>query len=107
MTDAVSILGSTGSIGCQTLEVCAHLGIKVKALTAGRNRDRLCAQARRFRPEMVSLEREEDAAWLRRELADVPSVQVLARRAGNPAFIQWTASTPPSGSAWRPRRPAA
>jgi len=89
MTDAVSILGSTGSIGCQTLEVCARLGIQVMALTAGRNRERLCAQARRFRPEMVSLEREEDAAWLRRELADVPSVQVLAGREGNLAAATW------------------
>ncbi|NLO36653.1 MAG: 1-deoxy-D-xylulose-5-phosphate reductoisomerase [Clostridiaceae bacterium] len=89
MTEAVSILGSTGSIGCQTLEVCAHLGLKVKALTAGRNRERLCRQARQFRPEMVSLEREEDAGWLRRELADVAGVQVLHGREGNLAAAAW------------------
>ena len=52
---SLSVLGSTGSIGCQTLDVvAAHPeSFRVVALTAGRNIDRLAEQARRFRPELV------------------------------------------------------
>ena len=51
----LAILGSTGSIGTQTLEIAAlhPERIRVKALTAGRNVEELIRQARRFRPELV------------------------------------------------------
>ena len=44
MVKCVSILGSTGSIGRQTLDIVDHLGIPVCALTAGTNVDRMVAQ---------------------------------------------------------------
>ncbi|HLM01151.1 MAG TPA: 1-deoxy-D-xylulose-5-phosphate reductoisomerase [Pyrinomonadaceae bacterium] len=56
---AVSILGSTGSIGCNTLKVVEHLGnFRVVALGAGRNMEVFAGQIARFRPELVSCENE-------------------------------------------------
>ena len=68
MTNAVSILGSTGSIGRQTLEVARHLGIRVAALTANRSIDLLEAQCREFRPELAVLGTEADALDLEKRL---------------------------------------
>lgn len=48
----ISILGSTGSIGRQTLSVAEHLGVNVCALTANDNVDRIEEQARKFRPKL-------------------------------------------------------
>jgi len=50
----ISVLGSTGSIGTQTLDVARHLGLGVRGLAAWRDADRLLAQAAEFRPELVS-----------------------------------------------------
>src|SRR5690606_18185705 len=50
----IAVLGSTGSIGTQTLDVARHLGLRVRGLAAWRDADRLLAQAREFRPEVVS-----------------------------------------------------
>jgi 1-deoxy-D-xylulose-5-phosphate reductoisomerase len=56
---AISILGSTGSIGCNTLKVVEHLGdTRVVALGAGRNMRLFAEQIRRFAPELVSCENE-------------------------------------------------
>jgi 1-deoxy-D-xylulose-5-phosphate reductoisomerase len=56
---AVSILGSTGSIGCNTLKVVEHLGnLRVVALGAGRNMQVFAEQIARFQPELVSCENE-------------------------------------------------
>jgi 1-deoxy-D-xylulose-5-phosphate reductoisomerase len=56
---AVSILGSTGSIGCNTLKVVEHLGnFRVVALGAGRNMQVFAEQIARFEPELVSCENE-------------------------------------------------
>ena len=55
MADNIAILGSTGSIGVQTLDVARNLGIKVSALTAHSNIDLLEQQAREFRPRLVSI----------------------------------------------------
>ncbi len=71
MVKAVSLLGSTGSIGRQTLEVCAALGIRVEALTAHHNVDLLERQARQFRPQMVALYELEPALELARRLKDM------------------------------------
>ena len=58
----VSILGSTGSIGCNTLRVIEALGIekfRVVALGAGRNVEKLAGQISRHRPHLVSVQNEE------------------------------------------------
>jgi 1-deoxy-D-xylulose-5-phosphate reductoisomerase len=60
------LLGSTGSVGRQTLEVAAHLGeVEVVALATRRNIDLLAAQAERWRPQAVAVEDREAAARLR------------------------------------------
>ena len=55
MADNIAILGSTGSIGVQTLEAARNLNITVSALTANSNIGLLERQAREFRPRLVSL----------------------------------------------------
>ncbi len=63
------LLGSTGSVGRQTLEVAAHLGeVEVVALSTRRNIDLLAAQAARWRPEAVVVEDRDAAARLRAEI---------------------------------------
>ncbi len=65
MTEYLSILGSTGSIGRQALDVVSRLpGVRVSALTAGRNVDLLEAQCRRFCPRLAVLSDEGDAKEL-------------------------------------------
>jgi 1-deoxy-D-xylulose-5-phosphate reductoisomerase len=65
----ISILGSTGSIGCNALTVAEHLGDrKVVALGAGRNMAKFADQIGQFRPEMVSVEDEACAEELLKEL---------------------------------------
>ena len=70
MTETISILGSTGSIGRQTLEVAEQLGLRVAALTAHRGVERIEEQARRFRPRLAVLTDEAAARDLRVRLAD-------------------------------------
>lgn len=53
---SISILGSTGSIGCNTLKVVEHLGdIRVVAMAAGRNIKLFAEQVEQFRPELVAV----------------------------------------------------
>lgn len=68
MTNCVSVLGSTGSIGRQTLDVVSRLGISVGALTAGHNVDLMAEQCRSFRPRLAVMETREGAEALRRAL---------------------------------------
>lgn len=65
---SISILGSTGSIGCNALRVVDSLGkrFRVAAIGAGRNIGKLAEQIARYRPETVSLESEESAEDLAR-----------------------------------------
>ncbi len=67
----ISILGSTGSIGRQTLEVVDQFPekLRVVAMAAGKNRTDFFKQCMSYRPRVVSLELEEDARWLRDQLA--------------------------------------
>lgn len=58
----IAVLGSTGSIGTQTLDVARWRGYQVAALAAGRNAGELLAQARAFRPELVACAQEVAAA---------------------------------------------
>ena len=71
MTKRISILGSTGSIGRQTLDVAEKLQISVAALAASRNVELLEAQCRKFRPELAVLFDEAAAEELKRRLSDM------------------------------------
>lgn len=71
------ILGSTGSIGTQALEVCRRDGYKVEALAAGGNIELLEAQAREFNVKAVAVFNEEKAKELKIKLGDT-DVKVLA-----------------------------
>ena len=73
----VTILGSTGSIGTQTLQVCRHLGFHVDALTAHRNTILLEQQAREFLPQRVTIADDSLYSDLKTRLADT-SIQVSA-----------------------------
>ena len=73
MVKCVSILGSTGSIGRQSLDVISRLpDIKVAALTAGTNAERMAQQCRQFRPKLAVMATEEAAAQLRVAISDLP-----------------------------------
>jgi 1-deoxy-D-xylulose-5-phosphate reductoisomerase len=89
MTKKIALLGSTGSIGRQTLEVIENLGkgCRVVALTAGSSSKALEQQVRLFRPELAVLSDFEAAAALEQELRDLdcaveagPEGQLLAAR---------------------------
>ena len=130
MMNTISILGSTGSIGRQTLDVAEQLGLQVAALTANSNVERMEAQCRKFRPRLAVMTEEAAAKELAIRLQDT-SVKVLA---GTDALVdaavipeaetvvtavvgmvglkatlaaavrrscRWTASIPPSSSACR------
>ena len=66
----ITLLGSTGSIGTQALDVAHAHGIKIKALAAGKNAELLEAQAREFKPSIVALSDERLAKQLKVSLAD-------------------------------------
>ncbi|MFL6375389.1 MAG: 1-deoxy-D-xylulose-5-phosphate reductoisomerase [Pyrinomonadaceae bacterium] len=69
---AISILGSTGSIGCNTLKVVDHLGdIRVVAMAAGRNVAKFAEQIAKYKPDLVSCEDEQTAESLERALANI------------------------------------
>lgn len=72
MTQSLSILGSTGSIGRQTLEVTEQLSVRVAALTAGSNVERMAEQCRKFRPSLAVMATEQAADALRERIADLP-----------------------------------
>ena len=77
MTRVLSILGSTGSIGRQTLDVVRHLPIRVAALTAGTNVERMAEQIEEFRPDLVSMATEEAANALKSRLRGHTTPTVL------------------------------
>ena len=77
MTKMITILGSTGSIGRQTLSVAEELGLRVAALTAERNVDLMEAQCRKYRPRLAVLANETAAEELKVRLADM-NIRVLA-----------------------------
>ena len=68
----IAILGSTGSIGTQTLEIVrTNKDLEVTALAAGNNIDLLERQIREFRPRLAAVWKEERAAELKSRLADM------------------------------------
>ena len=72
MVKSVSILGSTGSIGRQSLDIIEHLGIPVAALTAGTSVERMAEQCRKFQPKLAVMATEEAAASLHEKISDLP-----------------------------------
>ena len=76
MVKCVSILGSTGSIGRQSLDIIDHLGLPVAALTAGTNVERMAQQCRKYLPKLAVMSTETAAKELQNAIADLP-VQVL------------------------------
>ena len=74
MVKCVSILGSTGSIGRQSLDIIDNLQIPVCALSAGTNVERMAQQCRKYRPQLAVMSTEEAARQLRSEIADLPTM---------------------------------
>lgn len=70
MTENLSILGSTGSIGTQTLDVARKLNLKVSALTASSNVDLIEKQIREFKPKLAVMYNEKSAKDLQIRIAD-------------------------------------
>lgn len=66
----IALLGSTGSIGTQSLDVCRMHGYRVVCLTANRRVDLMEAQIRKFRPDLVSMMDPAAADDLRTRVAD-------------------------------------
>lgn len=81
MSKSISVLGSTGSIGRQTLQVAEELGLRVTALTAGRQIDLLEQQARQFRPCLAAVYEESAARELRERLRGLP-IEVMSGMEG-------------------------
>src|SRR5689334_17855217 len=87
MMKRISILGSTGSIGCSTLRVVESYPdrFSVVALAAGGNLDLAFEQAERWRPKVLSIARESDADAMRSRLkaAGLDSIEVVCGAQGN------------------------
>ena len=77
----ISVLGSTGSIGVQTLDVARMHGIKVCALTANKSIELLEKQAREFMPDIVGVLDEKSAEKLKISLADT-NIKVIGGKEG-------------------------
>ena len=81
MERGISVLGSTGSIGRQTLDAAERLGIRVYAISANKSVNLLEEQARKLHPELVAVTDETAARDLKTRLADTP-VRVVSGREG-------------------------
>ena len=71
MVKCVSILGSTGSIGRQSLDIIDNLQIPVCALTAGTNVERMAQQCRKYRPQLAVMSTQEAAQMLSDAISDL------------------------------------
>ncbi len=71
MMQCVTVLGSTGSIGRQSLDIISRLPIRVTALTAGTSVRRMAEQCRAFLPELAVMATKEAAMELKKELSDL------------------------------------
>ncbi len=73
MIKCVSIIGSTGSIGRQSLDIISRLeGVRVAALTAGSSVELMAQQCRQFRPQLAVMASQAAAEALKAELSDLP-----------------------------------
>ena len=73
MIKCVSILGSTGSIGRQSLDIISRMPVQVAALTAGTNVEMLAQQCREFKPKLAVMATQEAAQCLREMIQDLPT----------------------------------
>lgn len=73
----IVLLGSTGSIGTQTSDVCRAHNIRIKALSARQNLDLLEKQAREFSPEYVAVSDESKFGEIKKRLSDT-NIKILA-----------------------------
>ena len=72
MVSCVSILGSTGSIGRQSLDIISRMqNVRVAALTAGTNVDRMLEQCQQFQPELAVMATQEAALELKSRIGDL------------------------------------
>ena len=79
----IAILGSTGSIGTQTLEIVRNNeDLKVVAMAAGRNVELMEKQVREFRPDFVCMQTPEAASDLKQRLADMEGIRVTCGMEG-------------------------
>ena len=81
MTESVAVLGSTGSIGLQTLEICRKLNIKVDAVCAGSDVGMLERQIREFRPAICGVADEKKGKELAVSVADTGTKIIYGERA--------------------------
>jgi len=88
MTKNISVLGSTGSIGVQTLDVARMHGIKISALTANTSIELLERQAREFKPDIVGVLDENAAEKLKIALGDT-DIKVIGGESGIIAAAQY------------------
>ena len=72
MVKCVSILGSTGSIGRQSLDIIDNLRIPVCALTAGTSVERMAQQCRKYLPKLAVMATQEAAKELKAAISDLP-----------------------------------
>src|SRR5262249_27759087 len=81
---SLCILGSTGSIGCSSLDVVAAFPerFRVVAMAAGRSIEKLADQIARFKPELVAVERAEDVSRLERALPSGAKCRVVSGMEG-------------------------
>ena len=73
MVNCVSILGSTGSIGRQSLDIISRLPVRVAALTAGTSVELMAQQCREFRPDLAVMATQEAAEALAKEISGLPT----------------------------------
>ena len=73
MTKNISLLGSTGSIGTQSLDVARMQGYNIKCLTANSNVAVIENQVREFKPDMVCMMQDNAAKELKAKIADTPT----------------------------------
>ena len=72
MIKSVSILGSTGSIGRQSLDIIDHLQIPVASLTAGTSVERMAEQCKKYRPKLAVMATEDAATQLKAAIGHLP-----------------------------------
>lgn len=74
MVKCVSILGSTGSIGRQSLDIISRMDdVRVAALTAGTSVELMADQCRQFTPELAVMASEQAAIELKAAISDLPT----------------------------------
>lgn len=81
MKKIITIIGSTGSIGTQTLEICRRLDIKVAGLSSYSNIDLLEEQIREFKPRVACVVKEDRAKDLAVRVKDL-DVKIVSGREG-------------------------